>query len=667
MTGNPPERVPNRQYPMRRWLQLFRPVVLSGVLAACSGGTASTTPGAAAISQTNPVQNYDIVVYGATPSGIAAAIQAARLGKSVMLIESSHWLGGMVAGGLSETDSGTWQVIGGIALEFFQNTTILELPRGGWPLLAPGEIIFNVEPHIAQQVFNSMLQQANVSYRLDSPLVGVAKTGTLLTSIQLSDGSEYAAKVFIDSGYEGDLMAMAGVPYAIGREAMSVLEPDAGVQVPTLVSNGIGAYDTPDDASSGLLFQVTDGPAAPVGSADTHIMAYNYRICLTDLASHAANAVALSQMMPASYSAQTFAGVQRLIDSLAPYETGEAIARNFFDPPTVSGVLRPYADGKFDMNGGGPAFSSDVVHLPDQYPDGALSVRQQIAAQIRSFDQGLLYFLATDPNVPATVQQFMNQFGVCKDEFTDNGNFPTQLYQREGRRMQGAYFMTEADVLNKAASAPSDVIAWGGYNMDSHTHQILNIGGELYSEGSVDAVIGYGCSPSASCTIQPGTPFAIPYEALTPSSTDTTNLLVSVTMSASSMAYRAIRLEPQYMMMGQAAGAAASLAIDGQVAVQNISYSQLKTLLLNPTPASQPPEVLTPSCLLKSVLYPSSTVLTMYEATSTPGTCYTQTFTCENGSWGNGAVSLVPFYPSCAAAQAAGADVKRRPAISHVR
>jgi hypothetical protein len=625
-------------------LGLFLWVVLSSVLAACSGATAPVT------STPNPVQTFDVMVYGATPSGIMAAIQAARLSKSVMLIEPTSWLGGTVAGGLSDTDFGTWQVIGGITLEFFQNTSALEVPRGGWPIEAPINVVFTVEPHVAQQVFNSMLRQANVPYRLNSPLIGVTKSGATVSRVRLSDGSQYAAKVFIDSSYEGDLMAMSGVPYVVGREALSPLEPDAGVQAPTAVP--VDPYNTPGDASSGLLFEVTSGPAAPVGSADNHLMAYNYRICLTDMATHAANAIPFSQMMPPNYSAQNYQGAQRLINSMVRTESTETIARVFFNPPNSDGVPHPYADGKFDMNGGGLAFSSDVVHLPDAYPDGNWTLRRQIAERIRGYDQGLLYFLGTDPGVPAAVQQFWNKYGVCRDEFADNNNFPTQLYIREGRRMQGAYLLTEADVLNKVRPPPADVIAWGGYTMDSHTHQNLNVDGKLFSEGSGHAWLGYGCTAPGVCIIQPGTPFPIPYRVLTPLASDAANLLVSVTISATSMAYHAVRLEPQYMMMGQAAGAAASLAIDGQIAVQDVTYAQLQKLLVSPSAAGQPSLGLVPPCLLKGQLYPSATTLNMYEATSTPGSCSTQTFTCKNGSWQTPpGFSLLAYYPSCSAAQ----------------
>lgn len=574
-------------------------LIIFVLLALCySNCTKSSLQGSLGGSQSigNGAQSasYDIVVYGGTPSGIMAAIQASRLGKNVILIEPTHWLGGMVTGGLSATDNGTWSVIGGLALEFFQNTTMLEKSRGGAPIYSNG-VIFNVEPHIAGQVFMNMLAQANVAYRVDSQLNSVQKSGTQIQLITLADGSAYTAQVFIDSSYEGDLMSMSGVHYTIGREGtVTYGEPDAGVQVPTQISGGIDPYVVSGNSSSGLIFQVAPGPAATPGTADQHVMAYNYRFCVTDIATHSSNAVSFSQIIPANYSETNYLGVARLISVLAlpagGSQTPVQIANHFLNPSST-----PYADGKFDINGGDP-FSTDVVSTPDRYPDGNWSTRNQIASVIGNYDQGLFYYLATSGNVPSAIQSYINGYGICKDEFTDNNNFPTQLYVREGRRMQGTYIMTESDVLTTVNPAPQNVIGMGGYNMDSHSHQFLNISGQVLQEGNGQALKGYGCPTAAgfptNCKIKPATPFPIPYQALTPMTSDSTNLLVSVTISASNMAYRAIRLEPQYMIMGQAAGAAASLAIDEKVSVQNVSYAQLQNLLLNPSVATQPPQVL---------------------------------------------------------------------------
>jgi hypothetical protein len=604
-----------------------------------------------------PPAQYEVVVYGGTPSGIMAAVQAARLGKTVMLIEPTAWIGGMVSGGLSETDAGTWTMIGGLALEFFKRTSEVEITRGGSPVESNG-VVYNVEPHIALQTFNTMLTQANVATHVGSPLQSVKIQNGKVATLELIDGSSYAAQVFIDSSYEGDLMAMAGIPYTVGREAVSSAEPDAGVQAPSLVTPAVSAYQTVGDQASGLLPEITNGPPLPPGSADTTVMAYNYRFCVTDVATHGANAIPFSKLKPSNYSEATYAGPQRIINEAIQTESGAQVAGIFFDPGVVPGsnppVFAPYAFGKFDINGGA-AFSTDYVLLPNQYPNGSRTQRQQVASQIQSYDAGLLYFLSNSPNVPASVSAFVNQFGACKDEFADNGNLPTQLYVREGRRMQGAYVMSELDVLNKEQSPPTDVIGMGGYSMDSHIHQLLNIGGMIYQEGNDKANLGYECS-NGVCAIQPGTPFRIPYRALTPAVTTATNVLVSVTMSATDMAYRALRVEPQLMIMGQAAGAAASLAIDEAVAVQDVSYSKLQTLLVKPQTSGQPAQMILP-CYLKGSVTTTTASITAYKAL-TPTTCSSATFTCASGTWQNAQnISPVDYYPSCQ--QALEGDVAR--------
>jgi hypothetical protein len=620
-------------------------IVLLTSAAGCGGGSDSSDPPPP--PPPPPPSKYDIVVYGGTPSGIMAAVQSARLGKKVLLIEPTAWIGGMVTGGLSQTDIGTWTMIGGLALEFFTRTSALEIPRGGSPVESNG-VVFNVEPHIALQTFDTMLADADVATHVGSPLQSVNIQNGKVMTIDLADGSRYTAQVFVDSSYEGDLMAMAGIPYTVGREAASSAEPDAGVQAASPVTPAVSPYKTVGAASSGLLAEITNGPGPAPGSADNTVMAYNYRFCVTDVATHGANAIPFSQLKPANYSEAAYAGPQRIIDAAIQTESGAAVAGIFFDPDVVPNssppVFAPYADGKFDINGGAP-FSTDYVLLPNQYPDGTFSERQQVADQIQSYDEGLLYFLSNSPNVPASVSAFVNQFGACKDEFAANGNLPTRLYVREGRRMQGAYVMSELDVLNKEQPTPTDVIGMGGYNMDSHIHQLLNIGGVIYQEGNNSADLGYGCS-NGTCAIKPGTPFLIPYRALTPAATAATNVLVSVTVSATDMAYRALRVEPQYMIMGQAAGAAASLAIDEAVAVQDVSYSKLQGLLVQPQTAGQPAQVILP-CYLKGTVTTTTAAITAYKAL-TATTCSSQVFTCASGTWENAQnISPVDYYPSC--------------------
>lgn len=501
-----------------------------------------------------------------------AAVAAARSGKTIKLVEPTAWIGGMVAGGLSGTDAGNSAAIGGIALEFFKRNNATEVAAGA----APNNIYVG-EPHVFRNTFLQMLSESNVEHTKSVRLAAVQKTGTKITSVTLTDGSRHAAKIFIDASYEGDLMAMAGVAYAVGRESRATYnEPDAGTMIPRELFNGtFDPYVTPKNPNSGLIFEVVPGPVLPEGSADHHVMAYNYRSCATDIATHSNNAIPFAQLKPKDYDPAMFLGALRLVKAIGSSATGEYIARHFLNPQYVQDSnpekLIPYAAGKFDINGGSP-YSTDVVGVTDGYADGDEATRQKIRDRVRAYDQGLFYYLATSSDIPDSVHEFIHRFGACADEFTDNDHFPTQLYIREGRRMRGAYVMTEFDIL-KQVPPPHDVIGIGDYNMDSHIHQLVDVDGKVCQEGSGE-LKGY-----TQYGIKPGTLYPIPYRALTPNASEATNLLVSVTVSASSMAIRSLRMEPQYMMMGHAAGAAASLAIDDNVDVQNVDYSKMEARL----------------------------------------------------------------------------------------
>lgn len=521
----------------------------------------------------------DIVVYGATPSGIIAAVQASRMGKKVYLIEASRWIGGMVSGGLSSTDVGFPLVISGTTQEFFDRTYQIEKdrkPSNRW----------NVEPHVATKVFYEMLSEVNIAPHLETRLIRVNKTGTQITSIETNKNDEYIATQYIDSSYEGDLMAMAGVSYTWGRESRSTYnEPDAGVQKPTLFVNGaIDPYIRKDEPWSGLLFSMTQGPVQAEGSSDRNIMAYNYRHCATNKRDRA---IPYSNLIPSDYHPNTYEGVRRTLDylrSTLPERSGEDMARWFFSPQRkkVDGkdALEPYANDKFDINGGS-AFGSDVVLYNQLYPNPVAgqsledfeNTRNFVRKKIANYNLGLFHFLATDQNVPPSVQEFINQFGACSDEFTDNNNFPTQLYVREARRMIGEYVMTEKNVLLQKTI--EDPIALDGYNVDTHNHQLLNIDGDIYVEGHKNAE-GYVTSQTDFCA-----PYGISFGALKPKANEVTNLLVSVTVSASAVANGSLRLEPQYMMMGQAAGTAASLAVNNGNKVQDVDYNSLRKELIN--------------------------------------------------------------------------------------
>lgn len=522
----------------------------------CSGGDSKSQSASRAESTvgTDAVIDADIVVYGATPSGIAAAIEAAHLGKQVILLEPGRHVGGMMANGLGSTDLYDMQALGGLVRAFFNTVHGIHGSSGSED---QGGTLY--EPHVAEQAFLQMIgQQSSLKVVYGAALVSAVKSGHSINSL-LAGGVTYQAKIFIDSSYEGDLMAAAGVSYSVGRESLQQYgESKAGVQNPALPSKvKIDPYAVPLDPTSGLLPHIEALPLGALGSADTGVMAYNYRLCLS---ADSNNQIPFSA--PANYDPSEFEALGRWVQAFEA--SGNSLNVNYFLAP------RKLPNQKFDLNNsGGAVLSTDEVGANDDYVNASFAQRQQIAAEHQRYMQGLLYFLITDARLPESIRTAISSYGLCKDEFTDNGGWPRQLYVREARRMIGVYVMTQADGENKTKI--SDPIGLGGYNFDSHFVHRIVVNGSVYNEGN-GSVYNQGGYIHVL-------PYPIPYRALIPVSMQSDNLLVSVAMSASHVAYESLRVEPTYMVMGQAAGAAAALAIDEHVSVQNVNYSALSSQL----------------------------------------------------------------------------------------
>lgn len=528
--------------------------VVSILLVSCGSGTSSSSILPPAPLAPVPQVTADVVVYSATPSGIMASIEAAHLGKKVVLLEPGQHVGGMSSSGLGATDLYSMNAIGGLVQTFFQTVKSV-YGADGVPLPAGFANGTDYAPHIAEQAFNQMLgaQSSNITVVFGAGLSSISQTGTVINNVTMSNAVAYAAKEFIDASYEGDLMAAARISYTVGREALTQYwEPYAGVQDPKLMGEAIDPYVTPGDPSSGLIQHVMPDTLGAPGSADQSVMAYNYRLCLS---TDPANQIPFTA--PAGYNAAEFEVVARLI---AAYENkGEIIS--------LGTIVTQYQlpQDKIDVNA---TFyvSTDDVGASTAYPNASLSDRQQIAAAHKEYMQGLLYFLMTDPRIPSSIQADVRALGLCKDEFTDNGGWPRQLYIREARRMIGAYVMTQNDAQLKTSI--EDSIGLGGYSLfDSHYCNRIARDGTLYVEGFPYSLRNH--------------PYPIPYRILTPRASQAANLLVTVDVSASHVAYDSLRVEVTYMMMGQAAGAAASLAIDESANVQSVNYSQLKAQLLS--------------------------------------------------------------------------------------
>lgn len=506
---------------------------------------------------------FDIVVYGGTSGGVIAAVQAARMGKRVVLIEPTRHIGGMTSGGLGATDVGDEKAIGGVSREFYGRILKYYANPAAWTAETPEQYrkrehyfkedaLFAFEPHVAEKIFRQMLDEARVTLVLGERLdrrKRVTKHGSAIDSIAMESGKIFAAKIFIDATYEGDLLAATGVSYTLGREANAQYgETYDGIEAKLAVGNQItlplNPYAHPGDPASGLIAGIHPGGPGIDGQADRRIQAYNYRICMTN---DPANRVPFPK--PDHYNEKDFELLLRY------YEAGKT---------GLPWGPRGMPNRKTDSNNSG-GISTDAIGMADAYPEADDATRDQIIQQHRDYTEGLLWTIANHPRIPEKIRKAVSQWGLAKDEFADNDNWPTQLYVREARRMIGVYVMTQADIQH--ARQADDSVGLGSYNMDSHnTQRYVDAAGHVRDEGDVQI---HGIKP-----------YGISYRALIPKPADCTNLLVPVCMSATHIAYDSIRMEPVYMIMGQACGTAAAIAVDDKTTVQAVPYDKLGEKLL---------------------------------------------------------------------------------------
>jgi hypothetical protein len=485
----------------------------------------------------------DVIVYGGTAGGVIAAVAAAREGLRVTLVTPDRHLGGMMSGGLGWTDYGRKEVIGGYSLEVFE--------RVGQKYGRPVE--WHFEPHVAEAVFDEIVKEAGVTVvrgRLRETR-GVLKPRTTLEGVVTDDGVTFRGKVFVDATYEGDLMAQAGVSYTWGREGTTEYgESLAGVRERTPFHQFRAAV-SPRDARGRLLPEVTPRSADAVGAADRRVQAYNFRLCMTRTPDNR-----VSWPRPAGYDAARYALLAKYLPAL---ET--TLGR----PLAINDVMKAdlLQNGKTDTNNNG-AFSTDYIGGSYGYSEGSYAARARIRQAHVDYIQGFLYFLATDARVPAGLSAEMNTWGLCKDEFADTAHWPYQLYVREARRMIGEYVMSQRDIQTDLTKA--DPIGMGSYNSDSHNVQRRPTADSAAVENEGDMQV-------------PVTPYQIPYRVMLPKRAQATNLLVPVCFSATHVAYSTLRMEPQYMIIGHAAGVAAKMAIAGGLAVQDVDVRALAATL----------------------------------------------------------------------------------------
>ncbi len=511
----------------------------------------------------------DVAVYGGTPTGVSAAIQAARMGKKVILLSFNQHVGGLTSGGLTSSDLGKKESIGGLSLEFYTR-----LGKKS-----------NFSSSKAESVFRKMLDEAGVQVLLVRPLEAAEMKDKRITSIRLMTGETVQAGVFVDATYEGDLLAAANVSYYVGREPASAYGESLGGQWQKIswqhtyqfCDLPLDPYRVPGKPESGLLPEISSEQPGNPGEGDYKVQAYNFRMQLTNKAGK------IPFPKPRGYAPDRYSLLARFLN---------------VDPPVrwvLNYTVKPMTDGPVQMKNGdcnnAGSFSSDYVGGNYCWPDGTYNPgsftklppprrglqiplselytsRERIFQDHVTYQQGLIYFLANDQRVPDELQKRVRKFGLDPKAFPKTGHWPHQLYVREGRRMVSAYVMTQANC--QSTTTVKDSVGLASYHMDSHFCQRVVVERDGMKTVRNEGGFGKGCPK----------PFPIAYRSIVPKKEECQNLIVPGCLSASHVAYGSIRMEPVFMILGQSAGTAAAIAIDQKGAVQDVPYEQLQARLV---------------------------------------------------------------------------------------
>jgi len=552
-----------------------------GEVRADNPAAASSEPEAA------PLPSYDLVIYGGTPAAITAAVLAKRKGKSVVIVCQETHLGGLTASGLGWTDSKNGAAVGGLAREFYHRIWKAYNDPAAWTLQTrqsyldqkvgaqPGpaidearQVMWAFEPKVAERVMEEWLRTEKVPVFRGERIVrdkgGVIKNGATITAFKTLSGKTFRGRMFMDAGYEGDLMAGAGVSYRVGRDSAAEFdEPLNGVRFRVPGDRGyaddefpgVDPWVVPGKPESGLIAGIEGvwAGSEKAGDADhKRLQSFNYRLCLT---TDPRNRVAIAK--PAGYDEREYELLFRLL-AAAPDEkagfTTEAMPNLKIDANNHGKMSGDYVGGNFSVRNGW------------DYSDGSYEQRDKMVWAHRTYQQGLLWTLQNHARIPEAHRKRLAAWGLSKDEFADNDNWPYQLYIREARRMEGVAIVTQHHVQQKTGFPVKDSIGLGSYSLDSHEVRRVVMDGKIRGEGGF--------------YVWETTPYPLPLGCILPRKTDATNLLVPVTLSATHAAFGSIRMEPTYMILGQAAATIACLALDKQAApVQDIPYAEIATQL----------------------------------------------------------------------------------------
>ena len=478
--------------------------------------------------------NYDVVVYGGTPGGVGAAIQARRMGKTSALYVFRRHVGGLTSAGLTETDIGKKNAIGGMAVEFYEKL-------GKWRQFRPSE---------AERAFLEMLVEAGVPVFFEHRLEKVEKKDGKITKITFENGNAVTGKMFVDATYEGDLLAMAGCSYMVGREDNARFNEDYNGTYFSKHSHiprfDVDPYKVKGDKSSGLLEGITDTKVEKLGIADKKLQSYCFRMWAMK------NGKKTPWYKPENYRPERYELLSRYINS--------APDPDFWDLRYKRGPLKL---NEGDCNNAGP-ISLDHVGYNFGWAEGSYAEREKIFQDHVNYQQGFMYFLANDPSIPAKLRARINAFGLDAYEFPETRNWPHDLYIREGRRLLSDYVMTQAHCQGK--EVVKDSVGLGSYQMDSHHVERVVKDGKMYVEGGFEKKVKRS--------------YPVSFKSIVPKRAECTNLAVPVALSASHVAFGSIRMEPVFMILGQSSATAACMAIDGNGIIQDVEYKKLRAKLI---------------------------------------------------------------------------------------
>jgi FAD dependent oxidoreductase len=496
--------------------------------------------------------SFDVCVYGATASGIAAAMGAADAGAKVIVIEPSRWLGGMSGGGLNAIDWGNKRTVGKMALK----------------------LLIEKDDVAMRELYKSELAQRGIPVIYEHRLAGVTKEGTRIRSIALdyappdkfgcpieqavkANAKTVAAQVFIDCSYEGDLMAKSGVSYTWGRESRDEYGESLGGVRPILMRYDIDPYVKPGDPKSGLLPLLQDIQIGPLGSADKLTMMYCFRWVLT-------KQDPIRVEKPDDYDPRMYEIFRRGFQQGVNMRTGRKMH-----------VLGEYSDnpgsGIFGGNSSRALWAQSIAGANAAYPDGDWATRSRIWRDEMKFVRGMYHFLRTDAAVPPEYREKAETIGFKRGIFDETGGWPHQLYVREARRMQSSYIVTQKDL--EGAANPEDSVGLGSYGVDDWSYATIAHEGGIALSGGEFSIL--------KAKPQHHGVHKIPYRAITPKQSECENLLVPVCCSASHIAMTCIRMEPVWITLGLSAGIAAAHALTEKSAVQAIDFARYRRALLD--------------------------------------------------------------------------------------